>query len=413
MAAIQAHCLRSSPIRLPELAHCRGRWGANLHAPVGPKIKPLFLPSLQSLIPFHELSTLREMSTVDNDKLATQKEEQENGLITTKLLAIAETAAERAEMHAIIGEQRNNWNHLFLHSINSITLAASLMAAIGSMTEAEASVSLNLSSAVLFTSAAGLMLLVNKIQPSQLAEEQRNATRLFKQLERSIHATLSLGAGNLSESDVAEAMDKVLALQKAYPLPLLPGMLEKFPKVVEPTRWWPKQRQPRRKQVLGRNGWSSEKEEEMRGVLRVLKAKDEKQYVSLGQLVLNINKFLSFAGPLLAGVAAASTIGGNHGSGLAVVGGALAAVVNTLEHGGQVGMVFELFRNCAGYYRRLEEEIEFSLGEEERMREQGEIFEMKMALQLGRSLSELRRLASYSSSSSADEEIKEFAGKLF
>ncbi|PKU73999.1 probable F-box protein At4g22030 [Dendrobium catenatum] len=405
MAALQTHCLLQPSCFIPSrLPPCRGRWRASLQS----------LPKLQSLIPFEELAMLTEQSTIKRNRLVAHKEEQNNSLITAKLLAIAEAAADRAEMHAIIGEQRNNWNHLFLHSINSINLTASLMAAIASIPEIAASQPLNLSSAVLFTSAAGLMLLVNKIQPSQLAEEQRNAARLFKQLERSIR---SLGASTPSESDVEEAMEKVLALQKAYPLPLLPGMLEKFPKVVEPTKWWPKQKKPQRKQGVARNGWSSEMEKEMRGVLRVLKSKDEEQYVRLGQLVLSINKFLSFAGPLLAGVAAvgaASSIGGGaHGSWPAVVGGALAAVVNTLEHGGQVGMVFELFRNCAGFYRRLEEEIEYNLGEEEEMREQGEVFEVKMALELGRSLSELRRMGSYSSPSYEDEDIEEFAGKLF
>ncbi|KAL0905885.1 hypothetical protein M5K25_024331 [Dendrobium thyrsiflorum] len=354
MAALQTDCLlRSSCFIQSQLPPCRGRWRASLQS----------LPKLQSLIPFEELTMLTGQSTIKRNKLVAHKEEQNNSLITAKLLTIAEAAADRAEMHAIIGEQRNNWNHLFLHSINSINLTASLMAAIASIPEIAASLPLNLSSAVLFTSAAGLMLLVNKIQPSQLAEEQRNAARLFKQLERSIR---SLGASTSSESDVEEAMEKVLALQKAYPLPLLPGMLEKFPKVVEPTRWWPKQKKPQRKQGVAGNGWSCEMEEEMRGVLRVLISKDEEQYVRLGELVLSINKFLSFTGPLLAGVAAvgaASSIGGGGlGSWPAVVGGALAAVVNTLEHGGQVGMVFELFRNCAGFYRRLEEEIEYNLG---------------------------------------------------
>ncbi|EHA8592059.1 putative F-box protein [Cocos nucifera] len=121
-----------------------------------------------------------------------------------------------------------------------------------------------LSSMVLFAAATGMMLVVNNIQPSQLAEEQRNATRLWKQLDRSIHATLALRAP--TELDVEEAMEKVLALEKAYPLPLLPGMLEKFPGTVKPTRWWPKlRRQEKRKETRPKyvngvesNGWSKE-----------------------------------------------------------------------------------------------------------------------------------------------------------
>ncbi|KAK8933330.1 putative F-box protein [Platanthera zijinensis] len=71
--------------------------------------------------------------------------------------------------------------------------------------------------------------------------------------------------------------------------------------------------------------------------------------------------------------AAASSVGILHGSLPAVFGRALAAAANTIEHGGQVGIVFELFRNCAGFHRRLEEEIEFNLKEEEKIREHGEI----------------------------------------
>nr|XP_029119620.1 probable F-box protein At4g22030 [Elaeis guineensis] len=171
---------------------------------------------------------------------------------------------------------------------------------------------------------------------------------------------------------------------------------------------------------MASNGWSKELEEEMLGIHRVLKTKDEEQYVRLGKLVLNINKTLAISGPLFAGMAAigAGLIGSPVDSPVpvlvGVVGGALAAVVNTVEHGGQVGMVFELFRNCGGFYRRLQEEIESNLRESEvEKREDGELFRMKMALQLGRSLSELKGFASYASPSSQDEDIKEFAGKLF
>ncbi|GMP79599.1 hypothetical protein CsSME_00035081 [Camellia sinensis var. sinensis] len=34
-------------------------------------------------------------------------------------------------------------------------------------------------------------------------------------------------------------MEKVLALDQAYPLPLLGVMLEKFPLTFEPAVWWP------------------------------------------------------------------------------------------------------------------------------------------------------------------------------
>ncbi|KAJ0038144.1 hypothetical protein Pint_22320 [Pistacia integerrima] len=70
---------------------------------------------------------------------------------------------------------------------------------------------LKLSSTLLFSAAARMMVTVNKIQPSRLAKEQY---------------------------DVKEAMEKVLALDQAYPLPLLGKMIEKFPKTFEHAVWW-------------------------------------------------------------------------------------------------------------------------------------------------------------------------------
>uniref|UniRef100_A0A8I6Z1B8 F-box protein n=1 Tax=Hordeum vulgare subsp. vulgare TaxID=112509 RepID=A0A8I6Z1B8_HORVV len=343
-----------------------------------------------------------------------------------RLRAIAEAAADRAEMHDIIGKQRDNWNHLLLHSTNSLTLATSVMAALAPA--APAVVALKVSAGVLLASAAVTMAAVNKIQPSQLAEEQRNATRLWRELERDVRGKLALHAPT-TRADVQEAMDRVLALDAAYPLPLLPGMLEKFPKAVEPARWWPRRRpaaQPKRSRSFGRravasgNGWTQDLEDDMRGILRVIKAKDEQEFLTVGKLVLNLNRGLAVAGPALAGTAAVATafIGsgeaGAWASGAAVFGGALAAAVNTVEHGGQMGMLFELLRNCAGFYRKIQEDIEANLGEPDvERRERGEVFATKVALKLGRSLSDLKQFRKMASPSVRDEDIKEFAGKLF
>ncbi|EEC73191.1 hypothetical protein OsI_07250 [Oryza sativa Indica Group] len=208
-------------------------------------------------------------------------------------------------------------------------------------------------------------------------------------------------------------MDRVLALDAAYPLPLLPVMLDKFPKVVEPARWWQptkkqqqQQRAPifntskvaatngaagRRATAMAGNGWTQEVEEEMRDILRVIRAKDENEYVSVGKLVLALNKRLAMAGPALAGAAtlAAAFIGsgevGAWASGVAVLGGALAAAVNTVEHGGQEADV-EQRENC-------------------------KVFETKVALQLGRSTLELKKFKAIASPTVKDEDIKEFAGR--
>ncbi|KAF8670637.1 hypothetical protein HU200_050491 [Digitaria exilis] len=380
---------------------------------------------------------------IDDLRLATSDHAVVNGRTTAaavapegnktaaeKLRLVADAAADRAEMHDIIGRQRDNWSHLLLHSTNSLTLAASAMAALAPTTATMPA--LKASAGVLLATAAVTMAAVNKIQPSQLAEEQRNATRLWRQLER--HLRASLAGVVVTDADVQDAMDRVLALDAAYPLPLFPGMLEKFPDTLVPTRWWPKRQhlknrspspaaQPKvingaARRVAAGNGWTPEVEDEMRGIVRVLKAKDEQEYVKVGNLVLTVNRILAMAGPALAGTAAvAAAFAGGEASwatGAAVLCGALAAAVNTVEHGGQMGMLFELCRNVSGFYRKVQEDIEACLEEVDvERRENGEVFEMKVALLLGRSSSELRQFKEMASPEVRDEDIKNFAGKLF
>ncbi|QHO37345.1 putative F-box protein [Arachis hypogaea] len=296
-----------------------------------------------------------------------------------------------------------------------LTLTATAMAAMAAATPL---LELKISSTLLFSAATGMMLVVNKIQPSQLAEEQRNATRLFKQLQSQIETTIALG--NANQEDVKKAMEKVLALDKAYPLPLLGVMIEKFPSKFEPAVWWPQQQplSPSSKRRSGRrNGWNEGLERELKDVLEVVKRKDMEDYDRLGNMVLKIHKSLAIAGPLLSGIAAVGSMFVSEGSSWAamvtVMAGALATAVNALEHGGQVGMVSEMYRNTGGFFMLLEDSIEEEVEEE---RENGELFEMKVALKLGRSVSQLRQLAkksAYSRVEGTPTNNDEFASKIF
>ncbi|KAL4296970.1 hypothetical protein GQ457_12G017490 [Hibiscus cannabinus] len=336
---------------------------------------------------------------------------------TIQLYAMLESIADRVEMHHNVGQQRQNWNTLLLNSINMITLTAATMAAL----TATSVLGLKVPSTLLFSAATGLLVLMNKIQPSQLVEEQRNATRLFKQLQRKIETLLAIGSP--SKEDVKDAMEKVLALDKAYPLPLIGVMLEKFPESLEPTVWWPKiqsRKTNKEKHFNGKvesNGWSEELEMEMRQVVEVIKRKDSEDYKRLGNKALKMNKVLAASGPILTGIAAlgSACMDSPWAAIMAAVAGALASAVNTLEHGGQVGMVFEMYRNNAGFFKHVQESIESTLSESDMdKRENGELFEMKVALQLGRSLSQLRDVAKRSSYSRMEgSPIDEFASKLF
>ncbi|KAL8112822.1 putative F-box protein At4g22030 [Apium graveolens] len=341
-------------------------------------------------------------------------------IVITKLYAIMDAVADRVEMHKNICEQRNNWNSLLLTAINTITLSAATMAGIAATaTLGSPLLALKMSSTLMYLAATGMLVIMNKIQPSQLAEEQRNATRLCKQLHNQIQTLIAIG--NPTARDVDEALEKVLAIDRAFPLPLLGKMIEKFPASVEPTVWWPKHRRGQLKgeQIKSNgNGWSEKMEEQMKEIVGVLNKNDKADYLRLGEKALKINKVMAKAGPLLTGIAAVGSafVGSpSHGSWAVVLGvaaGALASVVNTLEHGGQVGMVVELYRSNAGFFKQMEEDIEFNLNETDvERRENGELFEMKVALNLGRSLSELRDLADCSKRQGKD--FEEFGSKLF
>ncbi|KAL6205475.1 hypothetical protein ACLB2K_022734 [Fragaria x ananassa] len=361
----------------------------------------------------------------DNRKGSNLGDSISDSNLVQELYAIMEIVVDRIEMHNNIKAQRDNWNGLLLNSVNGMTATAAIMAGLACVSGSGPSIlSLKISSSLLYMAVTGIVLVMNKIQPSQLAEEQRNASRLFKKLHEEIKTTLAI-KNPVTSFDVKVAMEKVLALDKAFPLPLLGTMIEKFPQVVEPAVWWPEEEPKCHDQNMSdmfeRNGWNENLEEEMKEVLGVMKGRDSAEYARLSNMVLKVNKFLAFCGPLLTGSAAIGSclIGlpgfGSWGAAFGVVLGALGTVVNSLEHGGQVGMVFEMYRSSAGFFKLMEETIESNLKEREvGDRENGELFEVKVALQLGRSLSELRDLARASSLSSKFQQAKEeCASKLF
>ncbi|XP_012092367.1 probable F-box protein At4g22030 [Jatropha curcas] len=371
------------------------------------RISPLSFPKLSNKGLMEELTFTSDDCRVPKTTISTETENLYNNksdpMVIAKLYAIIEAVADRVEMHKNIGEQRDNWNHLLLTSVNALTLAAATMCGF-----AATNTVFKVSSIILYVAATGFLAIMNTIQPSQLAEEQRNAARLFKQLHAQIHTMISIGSPTMD--DVNEAMEKVLALDKAYPLPLLGAMLEKYPANVEPAAWWP-QRKPKQNKghIRNGNGWNKELEDEMRNILGVLKRNDKADYLKLGSEALKVHKMLAISGPILTGLGALGSafVGINNPLAVTVgvVSGALASIVNTMEHGAQVGMVVEMYRSNAGFFKLMEESIEFNISER---RENGELFEMKTALLLGRSISELKNLAASSSSTT-----EEFASKLF
>ncbi|CAK9279124.1 unnamed protein product [Sphagnum jensenii] len=319
----------------------------------------------------------------------------EDSRVVAQLRNIAFAAKDRSEMHAIIGLQRDNWNKLCHMTVNMTTIAAAMLAAMNNGDVAgstSASFGMSMAAFLLNGGAAGFMFLASKFQPSQLAEEQRTASRFFKMLARDIETTLLIDprlrkAVHLYMDDV---MDRLEVLDVAFPLPLTPNGLVKFPKEVVPS-------------VLGStedlseteipanntNGWSNEMVEDLKHTAKKLKESDIEIYLGWARNKERDNKRLAILAPVLAGSAAILSLLGPRWPGidLAALASAcsIAAVFgSSFSNGGQIGMIFELYRNCAGYYEQMVQDIQSTIRVPVCQREDGELYHQKIALKLGR-----------------------------
>ncbi|KAI9198502.1 hypothetical protein LWI28_016951 [Acer negundo] len=218
----------------------RGRVNATINAPKKINFNPLIALSKHQEYPSMSGGGRRILFTEN----VASSDHDHDPEVAAKFYAVMEAVADRVEMHRNIGEQRNNWNNLLLNSINAMTLSAATMTGMAAIAANGGTLlALKLSSAVLYASVTAMLAAMNVIQPSQLAEEQRNASRLFKQLHRELQTVVALGSSSPTVCDVNEATERVLALDKAFPLPLLGDkMIEKFPNVVEPAVWWTDQK---------------------------------------------------------------------------------------------------------------------------------------------------------------------------
>ncbi|CAK9279151.1 unnamed protein product [Sphagnum jensenii] len=329
-----------------------------------------------------------------NTKGWTDRNGVEDSRVVAQLRNIAFAAEDRSEMHAIIGVQRDNWNKLCHMTVNMTTIAAAMLAAMNNGVAGSTSASFGMSMAAFLLNggAAGFMFLASKFQPSQLAEEQRTASRFFKMLARDIETTLLIDprlrkAVHLYMNDV---MDRLEALDVAFPLPLKPNGLVKFPKEVVPS-------------VLGStadlseteilanntNGWSNAMVQDLKHTAEKLKESDIKIYLGWARNKEHDNKRLAMLAPVLAGSAALlSLLGccqpGIHLAALASACSIAAVFGSSFSNGGQIGMIFELYRNCAGYYEQMVQDIQSTIRVPVCQREDGELYHQKIALKLGR-----------------------------
>ncbi len=314
----------------------------------------------------------------------------EDFMLVAQLRNIALAAEDRSEMHAIIGVQRDNWNKLCHMTVNMTTIAAAMLAAMNSGV-GSTSLSMSVAAFLLNGGAAGFMYLASKYQPSQLAEEQRTASRFHKLLARDIETTLLMDPRLRKDAHLymEEVMGRLQALDAGFPLPLKPNGLEKFPKVVAPSVLGPVADLTETEiPANNTNGWTDAITNDLQRTADKLHTSDIAKYVRAARNKEIPNKRLAISAPVFAVVAALlSLVGcwpGIHLAGVAAACSIVGVLVSSFSNGGQIGMIFELYRNCAGYYVEMEQDIQSTMRIPVCQREDGELYHQKIALQLGR-----------------------------
>lgn len=326
-----------------------------------------------------------------NTKGWTDDQGREDSRLVALIRNIAVAAQARAAMHADLGVQRDNWNKLCHSTVTMATVAAAALAAINTLTGAPA-VSISVTAFLLNTGAGAMIFLANKLQPTKLAEQQRTAAHVYKTLAKEIEQELLLDP-RLRE-DAHMYLENKLTKLNAYPIPLAPENLVNFPKV-------PSANVTMRDSSLSgpemctnnSNGWSNEVVDSLKGVAEKLRSSDIGFYQGLAQkkvketarfvmltqsfviaaAALNMLQFLpwQFPFPLLT-------------TGLAGACSVAAMFTFSFSHGGQIGMILEMYENCIGAYVGMDQTIQKVIRTPVCQREDGELFHQKIALQLGR-----------------------------
>lgn len=315
----------------------------------------------------------------------------EDPRLLAQLRSLAGIADDRSEMHGAVATQRDNWGKLIQVTVSMSLISAGLLSALNTRATSTF-LSLSLTSALLAAGSIIFMGLQNWFQPSQLAEEQRAATRFFKNLVKEIEASLKPGGSQLKEDAALfyEAkLERLKYLDRAFPLPLFPGGIEKFPQNPGPSVLSAPVDMDKPEQTPisedADNGWSSAIVQDLKRTSALLKKSEIATYVGWEKNTSKINKVLAICGPVLAFVSiVANFVGGSSGAVVAAGCCVLAALCSSFSHDAQVGMIYEMYREVAGTFEDMDKEIQRNLRLPVDQREDGELFHQKIALQLGR-----------------------------
>lgn len=336
-----------------------------------------------------ESTGFRNPSSPRNTKGWIDERGNQNERLVAQMHNIAVAARDRAELHTIIGTQRDNWNKLCHTTVVSTTVAASVLAALSGATPA---VPLSLTAFLLNVGTFGLMVLAGKLQPSQLAEEQRSAARQCRSVAGEIEATLQIDPSLREDAElyIEDKLARLHDVDVAYPLPLTPDGLPKFPAVVQGSVLSPpvdlaEPEVP----ATDANGWSAAISEDLKQTAQKLREADIQIYLGWARKKERESLRLAIGAPVLVAMAALLNLVQcgyrvPMTSSAAAVCSVAAMFCFSFAQGGQIGMIFEMYRNCAGSYADLENSIQRAIRTPVWQREDGELFHEKIALQLGR-----------------------------
>lgn len=324
--------------------------------------------------------------------------DKEADFLSAELRLLANAASDRAEMHNILAHQRDNWNKLFQFTLTAACMTSCVLSGLDGQAH---SPSLSVPALLLNSGSAVMMATINLFQPSQLAEEQRTAARLFHKLSSHIHYGLHTASHLCQDAPslLRDCKRRLQALDKAFPMPLAPGGLDKFPaKVVPPVLIEPNDtpHDPFPSTNVSRdviNGWDEHLTWELQQVAALLRRSDIPKYAGWAQNLVIVNRSLAFTAPILTASAAvlnATALAMTPTASASTLGmwaascSVMAAFAGSFLHDMQLGMVFELYRNSAGYYADVESDIKETLREPVEKRENGALFRQRIAYQLGR-----------------------------
>ncbi|KAH6555615.1 hypothetical protein KP509_1Z240500 [Ceratopteris richardii] len=329
-----------------------------------------------------------------------------------QLRLLANATLDRCNMHEMLATQRDNWNKLFQSTVTLATLSACLLSALSAaQIFGSFSPSLSVPASLLNGRCFFIMSVVNRLQPSQLAEEQRSAVRQLRRLHDDIQYTIT------APSDIQRNIPDLLyslqqrlrALDKAFPIPLpLSSGLERFPRTVTPPALLTVEAsasdsdivtpQLNREhltftRVLGTSKiLDKSRLHNLQRLASQIRSSETNMYLEWATNVIKVNKIFAILAPSLAALACllntASVLqGGVHSywtGTLAAICSIFCVFIGSISNDLQLGAVYEMYRNAAGHYAEAEESIDNMLREQPANREDGLLFMERLAYKLGR-----------------------------